>query len=205
MREGLSEAGLRAFRVAATLAAVAPSVRVRICDGERLLTEVRRPPLPIDAEHRVVPPCVFRLAVAHAREVAALGKAVAFVGVPIGGEPTIHIGLTSGDLTLPGGIWRIGHHDHWTHLFATTLPLAEAIAAATDGSPPARSGASVRFGFHYDELTAITLVHVNGPAGDHAAAGRDLDVLEATLARCATAELLAHLAEPPDSRSRPPA
>src|SRR5262245_37410693 len=128
MREGLSEAGLRAFRVAATLAAVAPGVRLRICDGARLLTEVHRPPLPADAGHRVVPPCVFRLAVAHACEVAAAGNPVAFVGLPVGGDPTIHVGLPSGDLTLPGGIWRIRHHDQWTHLFATTLSLADAMA-----------------------------------------------------------------------------
>ena len=147
MREGLSEAGLRSFRVAATLAAVAPGVRLRICDGPRLLTEVHRPPLPTDADHREVPPCVFRLAVA-------------------------------GDESHP--------------------------------SPPQPGwpGASVRVGFHHDELTAVTLVHVTGPAGDIDAAARDLDVLEATLARCVTTELLDDLADPgrpPDSRARPPA
>jgi hypothetical protein len=205
MCDGLSEAALRSLRVAATLAAVAPSVRVRICDGEQLLTEVHRPPLPTDATHRVVPPCVFRLAVAHACEIAALGRAVAFAGLPAGADPTIHIGLASGDLTLPGGIWRIGHHDRWTHLFATTLTLADAMGATTDGADPPAPGAWVRLGFHHDELTGVTLVHVTGPAGDKVTAARDRDVLEATLARCATAELLADIDRPPEWRRRPPA
>jgi hypothetical protein len=145
--------------------------------------------------------------------VAAAGKAVAFVGLPVGGDPSIHIGLPTGDLTLPGGIWRISHHDHWTHLFATTLSLADAMAATGDEShpsPPPASwpGAQVRVGFHHDELTAVTLVHVTGPAGDLDAAARDLDVLEATLARGVTTDLLDDLADPgrpPDSRARPPA
>jgi hypothetical protein len=66
----------------------------------------------------------------------------------------------------------------------------------------------VRVGFHHDDLTGITLVHVTGPAGDTETAARDREVLEATLARCATAELLDTIAgagPPPESRARPPA
>jgi hypothetical protein len=199
MREGLSEAGLRSFRVAATLAAVAPAVRLRICDGERVLTEVQRPPLPPETDHRIVAPCVFRLAVAHARRVADDGRPVAFSGLPVGADPTIHVDLPEGDLTLPGSIWRIGHHDHWTHLFATTLSLEAAMATAGDETSTApgrdgRAGAEVRVGFHHDELTAVTLVHVTTPAGDEAIAECHVDVLESTLARCVTAELIDSLA-----------
>jgi hypothetical protein len=71
--------------------------------------------------------------------------------------------------------------------------------------PIRRGPAPACGGFHHDELTAVTLVHVTGPAGDLETAALDLDVLETTLARCATAELLADLDGPPESRERPPA
>ncbi len=58
-------------------------------------------------------------------------------------------------------------------------------------------------GFHHDDLTAVTLVHVTTPAGDASLDERHLDVLEPALGRCVTAELLDSLAsqsEPPESR-----
>ena len=52
-------------------------------------------------------------------------------------------------------------------------------------------------GFHYDELTGITLVHTTGPAGDTSRAGRQVEVLETALGRCLTAELIGGLSPSP--------
>lgn len=197
MPDGLSTDAFRAMRIAASVAVAAPGIRLLIRDGKRHLLTVVAPPFP-DVDHPVVPPCAFRSAVARGRTIVEQGHRLSFLDLPGGNEPVIEVDLPSGDRALPGGIYRIGHDRCWSHLFPTDLDLDATKAAAADGSPsipvdgPAGSRGT-RVGFHHDAATAITLVHTTCDAGDVGAARRQVEVLEAVLARCVTAELLSEV------------
>lgn len=175
-----------ALRMGATLAHALPTVRLRIRAEGRVVLDVHRPPFP-DGERATpaIPPCGFRRAVAAAHQRRAAGEELSFLGLPAGCAPAIDVGLAPGDRALPGDLYRVTLGADWLHVFATTLS-ADRCKAADDG-------ALVRVGFHRDEATEITLVHVASPVGAIVLARRALDVLEGVYGRCAVAELEAHL------------
>jgi hypothetical protein len=192
---GLSVAALRALREAATLASVARDVRLRIGDGRRTVVEVRRPPFCADDGVLMVPPCRFRAAVAAAHAQHIAGQAVVMAGLEHVTDPTVRIGLGPSDVLLPGGIYRLFSDDEWTLLFATYLELGAAMSACSEMEQATVAPCGhvltdrhVRIGFHYDELTAITLVHT--AVRDHGPATLDhLDAMQRALARCVVDEL----------------
>lgn len=210
-RPGLSDLALRALRVAATLAAVAVDVRVRVGDGERTTVEVRRPPTPRDDGCVVVPPCYFRAAVGRANTQQAGGQPVEMAGLEGVCDPVIEIGLAPSDAALPGDIYRLSSGDEWTFLFGTTLRVDAAMACCGDldevlavgcgevgigaqaNEAPTNENRAVRIGFHHDEVTQITLVHTAVPELQFARAEQHLAALHTVLARCAVEELVAHL------------
>jgi hypothetical protein len=195
-QEGLSASALRALREAATLASVARDVRVRIGDGRRTVVEVRRPPFGEgDPGVLTVPPCRFRVAVGAAHAQHAAGQGVVMAGLETLTDPVVHVGLAPTDAVLPGDIYRLYGDDEWTLLLATDLELDAAMGAAASLDDAVfgacgnlHAGAHVRIGFHYDDLTAMTLVHTS--VRDHGPATRDhLAAIESVLACCVVEEL----------------
>jgi len=198
----LDEGAMVALRVGATLAYALPTVRLRVRTGCHTLLDVHRPPFPEDtAAAPAVPPCAFRRSVAAAHTRRMAGEELSFLGLATGRAPAVDIGLAGGDRSLPGDLLRVTLGKDWLHVFATTLPMDRAKAAAGDG---VRTGPSryddedpdrprVRVGFHRDDATDVTLVHVATAIGALAPARRALDALEGVYARCAVAELEDHL------------
>lgn len=187
----ISETGLRALRVAATMAYAVPTMRVRVRHGERALLDVRRPPFDGAAPGAPMPTCAFRTAVGRAHRLVQAGQHLQFLDLPEGVDPAIDIGLRTGDAALPGGIYRVAMQERWVHLFATTLDPADCAGLAADDEP-----AALLLGFHWDDTTEVTLVHLDIPMGCPDAADLVEEVLEPMLARCATEELLRDLRVP---------
>jgi hypothetical protein len=76
------------------------------------------------------------------------------MGLPVGAEPAIDIGVPPGDAALPVGVYRVALGDRTVHGFATTLPLRhcrDVLAALPE------AGHEVRL--HHDAATEVTLVH----------------------------------------------
>src|SRR5690349_17498813 len=119
---------LRSLRVAATLAKVVPTIRVRVraVGGGTVLT-VARAPLP-DADHGVVAACGFHRAVAKAHRQHLDGQRLQLLDLT-DDRLAIDIGVAAPDRVLPGGIYRIVDRSGWTHVFATALDLAGTRAA----------------------------------------------------------------------------
>lgn len=148
----MTGAGMAAMRMAATLAHVLPALRVRVRhQGQTLLEVVAHPS---GAAGPAMGACAFRRAVACAHEHSKQGRGVAFMGVPVGEEPAIDIGVRPGDATLPGGVYRVTVGDQTIHGFATTLPprhCRQALERLADGGHVVR--------LHHDAATEVTFVH----------------------------------------------
>lgn len=198
----MTTAGLRAFRAAATLADVVPTVRIRIRDGDRHLCSVSTTP---GAEEGPLPsllPCAFRTAVGQAWRLHRQGTRLRFLGMDVEGEPAVDIGLPTGGVVLPGQIYRFpAHDDRYLFCFMTELDVpgaeravSESLATARrcDGQPaggPPAHGAR-RVGFHADPVTELTAVHALCTADDQDAAA----ILMARLLEvCVAAEAIAEL------------
>ncbi|HVX21007.1 MAG TPA: hypothetical protein VHB02_06650 [Acidimicrobiales bacterium] len=202
----LTTAGLRAFREAATLADLIPTLRIRVRDGERPVCVVTGTPDPSDGTPSV-PLCAFRRGVGHAYRQHRMGTRMQFLDVPADREPSIDIGLPAGDATLPGQIYRIGTHDGgYLLLFVTELdPVAareamdQALAAAATchrgtGCPaqPAGEPRRVRrIGLHADEVTGLTAVHTICDPGE---VDRAVAAMTRMLEVCVATEAIADLA-----------
>lgn len=142
---------MAAMRMAATLAHVLPSVRVRVRDRRATLLEVSHP---ANASGPAIGACAFRRAVACAHEQAKAGVRLGFMGLPDGDEPEIDIGVRPGDAALPGGVYRVTVGDQTLHGFATTLPVRQC-REVLEGLPD--MGHVVRL--HHDAATEVTFVH----------------------------------------------
>jgi len=141
-----------AMRIAATLAHVLPTLRLRIRhDGETLLEVVAHP---AGVTGPAIDACAFRRAVACAHEHAKHGRRLAFLGVPADEEPGIDIGVRAGDQALPGGVYRVAVGGQTVHGFATTLPPRHC-RQVLEGLPD--TGHVVRL--HHDAATEVTFVH----------------------------------------------
>lgn len=194
----ISETGLRALRVAATAAFALPTIRLRIRHGDRILLEVARPdraprPGASSPDRSPAPgpgwmaPCTFRNAVARAHRLTRAGHRLQFLDLPEGDEPAVEVGLRPGDALLPGGIYRVTFEERAVHAFATTVDPARCRHLVDDPTT------ATLLGFHWDEATQITLVHLEVPSSFPEATAVAHEVLEPFLARCATDELLSQL------------
>lgn len=148
---GVSPAAMAAMRIAATLAHVLPTLRLRVRHRQVTLVEVAGP---ASATGPALGSCAFRRAVAGAHEQAKAGVQLGFRGVPLGEEPAIDIAVQPGDATLPGGVYRVTLGDQTVHGFATTVPLHRC-REVLEGLPDA--GHLVRL--HHDAATEVTFVH----------------------------------------------
>ena len=198
----LDRTAMIALRTGATLAYALPSVRLRIRVDGGVVLDVQRPPFPeppLPGAPPVVPPCGFRRSVAAAHVRQQAGERLSFLGLPAGDAPAVDVGLAPGDRMMAGDVLRVTLGADWLHVFATTLPVDRCKEAAGDGvrtSPgpcphdgPTVDPSLVRVGFHRDDATDITLVHVASPARSVVSARHALDTLEGVYGRCAVAEL----------------
>ena len=172
----VSDQGLTALRQGATIAHAVPTVRLRLHDADRLLAEVRRPPFPSDPA-TYLPVCGFREAVGRAWTLRQEGRALRFRLLDADGDPVVELGLPEGDVSFPGGIYRMRRGDEWLHLFAAPLDLQRCTDACRDGVvdpivplDPVLGG-MVGVGFHADETTGVTLVHATCRGGRGALGG----------------------------------
>ena len=172
----MTSSGMVVFRNAATLAHALPNVRLRIRDGEQVLLEVARPPLP-RAPWPVATPCAFHASVAKAHRAVEAAQQLTFLGLPGAVEIAVDVGLPAGGAVLPGDIYRLTAGEATLHVFATALGarrcrriLAEWQRAHQE---TAAEGDDLGIGLHNDLATDISLVHVTSPGG-RVAEGRAL-------------------------------
>jgi hypothetical protein len=179
--------GIAALRVGATLAHALPGVRLRLRgpDGRTLLAVAGERP-----DSTVVAPCVFRAAVARAHRRAADGARLTFLGLPLGHDPALDVGVPPGGRAFTAGLLAvpIGGAGSAVQAFATTVPADDCRrVVALRAHPAATSDVHVV----YDDATEVTLVHVAVPV---AAASRTANpVLVDVLAAMAVDELIAAL------------
>jgi hypothetical protein len=178
-----------ALRVGATLAHALPGVQLRLRDHERgTLLEVAGDG-PGETTRRVAP-CAFRSAVARAHRRIAEGVRMTFLGLPLGHDPVLDVGVPPGGRAFGAGMLAvpIAGAASAVQAFATTLSpdaCRRVIAARTH---PAAS-ATVRV--LHDDATDVTLVHTAVPLAT--AARTPSAVLTEVLAVVATEELVAQM------------
>jgi hypothetical protein len=180
---------MAALRIGATLAHALPGVRLRLGDRERgALLEVAGDG-PCDATRRVTP-CAFRAAVARAHRRTAEGVRMTFLGLPLGHDPVVAVGVPPGGKAFGAGMLAvpIAGAASAVQAFATTLsPDACRHVIAARAHPAMSSTVRVV----HDEATDVTLVHTTVPVAT--AAQEPSAVLTEVLAVVATEELVAQM------------
>ncbi|MGH9247804.1 MAG: hypothetical protein ACRD29_26520 [Acidimicrobiales bacterium] len=169
------------MRTTAAVVAAAPGVAARVRDGDQVLLEVRRPPVPDEAGHRFMPVCVFHQAVAGAVRLRRRGQQVAMRGVPAIREPSVDWGVAGTGWELTGGILRLQGDAGWWHLAAVPVGHAEAVAALGRTPRPVD--------LLHDPDLDVTIAHTITPAGDEAASGQAIDRLIDALVAIGVADL----------------
>jgi len=116
----ISEPGLDALRVAATLTHCLPALhlRLRTDEGQPLLDVGAAPPVPAAGAGLSMSPCSFRQQVIRARRRIGTGERVGFL--TLAGDPAIEIGVPVGGRTFAGGIHRVAIGDTWIYAFGVT-------------------------------------------------------------------------------------
>jgi hypothetical protein len=145
---GVTDQGLAALRVAATVLHGVPGLRGRLRQGSLTVAEIRRdatPDGPLPGPPRVLSPCEFRAAVIGARTRLDQGERLVIPGAE--GDPVIDITVPATGRTFAGGIHRVPCAGRWLYAFtlcgATGLfaPLVEGVVAERAGRrPPGRLG-----------------------------------------------------------------
>lgn len=192
----ITEEGLAALRVAATLTHGLPELRARILGGGRTLVEVREGGCEDEDDDalppRVMTPCAFCCAVARAHRLNQLGRVMDLVGLTSDVDPTIELGAPPGGVVFPGGICRVPVGDQHQWGFAVTLDARVAFDLGQDLVESIRPrGDVVAMGLRRDHATDVTLFF----ARTHAAPGsvaeaRLVDLFESLLARWTVHELI---------------
>jgi hypothetical protein len=200
---GMTTEGMRAFRAAATLADVVPTVRIRVRDKDRHLFSVSATAMTAEGPLPALPLCAFRSAVGRAHRLQQKGKRLGLLGVDAEEEPAVDIGLPGRDAVLPGQIYRFQALDgRFLFCFMTDLDVgaAKEAMAASDvptirpaecvGNGPADREAR-RVGFHADPVTELTVVHSLCRPGDE---GPVALLMGRLLELCVAAEIIAEVA-----------
>jgi hypothetical protein len=120
----ISEPGIAALQVAATLTHCLPALHLR------LRTPAGRPLLDVAAEgigpvpflmtgaELSMSPCAFRQQVIRARQRVDGGERLGFLALD--GDPFIDVGVPRGGRTFPGGIHRVPIGEKWIYAFGVT-------------------------------------------------------------------------------------
>jgi hypothetical protein len=197
----ISDEGMEALRVAATLAHCVPAVRVKLRNGERVVIDVAAPgaPVPLDVAQAVTP-CGFRAAVARAWGHHRAGCPQALLDIDA--DPAIDLGLPAGGARFGAGIVSVALPGRQLYVAATTLPLevceGEAAAHTAGLAPPAGMWG---IGIRHDDATDVCLVYAELdtaalPGGE----AMVLDLLEGLVARFAVRQLIDSLPNSSPSR-----
>lgn len=203
----ITDAGMRAFRSAATLADVLPRARIQIRGGDRVLVTVTRTPSAGGDDGLLLAPCAFRASVARAYRLFRQGANFQFLDLAADREPSIHVGLPAGDAALPGSIYRVATGmDRHLFVFITGLTVAQcreaisvAVTTADDlddfGDPLGPAGMLARrVGLHDDAVTGLTAVHTVAEQR-HSATAQTL--MTRLLEICVTTEIIAAVTAAP--------
>jgi hypothetical protein len=192
----LTDRGLGALRVAATLTHSVPGLQARVRSGTEVVADIRR----IDRIERSdggettvleLSPCAFRAAVGQAMQHHRDGRQLRFLDLPEGSEPTVEYRSTTGG-SRPGGLFSAELEDCRIWAFATSLVpgLAHSLGASIvdeAGDLPAL----LTLGLRPDPVTEITLAFARTTAEpsslDEVAI---VEVLEQLMARWTAHELL---------------
>ena len=187
----ISDHGLGALRVAATLAHTLPGLALRVEAGGRHLLAVGRSGDDGSGGPRCTP-CGFRTAVGRAHRRHRAGERLAFLDLPEGTEPDLLADLPEGGAVRPGGLHRVPSSGRWLWAFATTVPVdvaREVGAPVAAAAPPLAAGDLV--GLRWDELTEVTVAYAETSARPGTAAeAAVVDLLEQLLAACTAHELV---------------
>jgi hypothetical protein len=191
----ISPAALGALRVAATLTHLLPGLRARVRLGSLPLVDVATPGPggAIDqTAPRVLSPCAFRSAVAHAHQRRLAGERLSFLNLPAGVDPAIDLATPPGGTSRPGGLYRVRAADRWLWAFATTLDAAVAHdlgRCLVDETP--LDGELRALGIRPDPATEVSIAYAETTAapGSRAEAAV-VDLLESLLARWTAHELV---------------
>ena len=189
----LTDRGMQSLRRAATLAHVFPTVRLRLRDGDRVVVEVARPPFHnADPEARLIPSCPFHASVGRAHRQLREGRQMAYSGVPQDHEPSIDIGLPTGDLNTGDGRYRLTWDNEQHHVLLTTLDQhdTEGVLRSDDlpSLPP-----YLRWVTWPDDTTGVTMVHVTTDPTDPTAGDIAQAWLLEVLGRVSAEELIQSL------------
>lgn len=180
--------GMAALRLGATLAHALPGVQLRLRDHDRgtLLEVAGDGP----SASRRVAPCAFRAAVARAHRRTAEGVRMTFLGLPLGHDPMLDVGVPPGGRAFGAGMLAvpIAGAASAVQAFATTLSPDACRRVIASRAHPAFPG-TVRV--VHDDATDVTLVHTAVPV--ETAARTPNGVLTEVLAVVATEELLAQM------------
>lgn len=196
----ITNEGMRALRVSATLAHAVPALRVRLRDADELYVEVGS--FPDDRLGPVVggepgaprlrlSPCQYRMAAAKGWSMQDEGRPIRMLDLP--GDPAVDVGVPSGGATLASGIHRVPFGGRHLFVAATTLTV-DAVAECVAGDDPdddleafaERWGVALRA----DPATGVTVVWAELDAGDRGLQHAMLETLERVVFRIAVAELL---------------
>jgi hypothetical protein len=186
---GISERGLAALRVAATLVHGVPDLRVRLSQGDVAVAEVcggDGPPVrPVTA--RWLTPCAFRAAVVAARRRWDEGVRLALPGVE--GDPVIDVGVPARGRTFPGGIVRVPCGGRCLYVVALCGEAARFAPVVAEVVREGGEGPRGRLGLRADAGlgTALCFLEVDGRPVD----GPAVDLLGRLLARCTAEQVCA--------------
>ncbi|HEU5083894.1 MAG TPA: hypothetical protein VFU14_11185 [Acidimicrobiales bacterium] len=194
------------LRCAAALLGCTHTVSARFVHGDRVVLEVRRPPLP-PRDHAVLPPCWFRALVADAVGNGAPDDADDRRRLARLAACRIDMGVRDGTSVLAGGVVRLHCGPAWLHLLAVAAPIERVrllAYAAVDEADGVQPGAPFELHPAGDlDVTVVALASPRAIATSEAAA----DVLRTIGMRVAVDRLereLPPVAHPAD-RGRPPA
>ncbi|MCU0270209.1 MAG: hypothetical protein MUF83_16390 [Acidimicrobiales bacterium] len=197
----VSDDGMRALRLAATLVHALPGVRVRLRDGDRAVVDVAPADAPAEPGVAVATtPCGFRRAVVGAWDAHRGGERVGLLGVAV--DPAVDVGIRRPGRMHPGGVHEVVCGDRRVFAIATTLGVrachdeAEALVPAEALAPGVWG-----IGLRPDEATGVCLAYAELPItapADHDTT--TVALLQELRARFVVRELLDDLADSTASR-----
>jgi hypothetical protein len=192
----ISPQALGALRVAATLTHGLPGLRARVRLGDEVLLDVvaaDREEHPVFFGGRVISPCAFRRAVAHAHRDQAAGAVHPLLHLPAGADPAVELAVPPTGVSRPGGLYRVPLADRWLWALGVTLDAPTAHLVGADLVEAAMPIHGVQtLGIRPDPVTGVSVAFAETTATPGSAAEADVvDLLESLLARWTVHELVA--------------